>query len=232
MADVERIYTETPLIDEIVYQIKGMIIDGIVLKDIEEANNNETLYSIKMSDKYADIVEGKDKYELWEYDYDTIIKLPSITKEMAIMYAMNNALIDDASKPLLLKYKQEEFMETYEEQNNYYRMLHGDPNYDPTGAWEGLWIDINTIEEGVVSSSVSPYYIDTPGTDYRPFSELSNSYVEILYDNGTIDSIVNNSDQLSAWGLTKDDVLYLNHLGARSIDYYDARVADRFELLY
>ena len=103
MADnVERIYTETPLIDEIVYQVKGMIMEGIVLKDIEEANKNETLNSIRQSDKYADIIEGKDRFELWEYDYNTIIKLPSITKEMAVMYAMNNALIDEKSKPLLL----------------------------------------------------------------------------------------------------------------------------------
>lgn len=208
MADVERIYTETPLIDEIVYQIKGMIMDGIVLKDIEEANNNETLYSIKMSDKYADIVEGKDKYELWEYDYDTIIKLPSITKEMAIMYAMNNALIDDASKPLLLKYKQEEFMETYEEQNNYYRMLNGLPDVGDRGI---LLTDDQISRLNIRFFDVSKH-----------LHEMSNNEINLLDTFGILNEIKEANP-------TKR---YLWHLGEKKIDPYMARKTLPFGLLY
>lgn len=208
MADIERIYTETPLIDEIVYQIKGMIMDGIVLKDIEEANNNETLYSIKMSDKYADIVEGKDKYELWEYDYDTIIKLPSITKEMAIMYAMNNALIDDASKPLLLKYKQEEFMETYEEQNNYYRMLNGLPDVGDRGI---LLTDDQISRLNIRFFDVSKH-----------LHEMSNNEINLLDTFGILDEIKEANP-------TKR---YLWHLGEKKIDPYMARKTLPFGLLY
>lgn len=209
MADkVERIYTDTPLIDEIVYQIKGMIMDGIVLKDIEEANNNETLYSIKMSDKYADIVEGKDRYELWEYDYNTIIKLPSITKDMAVMYAMNNALIDEKSKPLLLKYKQEEFLETYEEQNNYYRMLNGLPDIGD----RGILLNDDQI------SRLNVRFFDVS----KRLHEMSNNEINLLDTFGILDEIKESNP-------TKR---YLWHLGERKIDPYMARKTLPFGLLY
>ena len=120
---IERVYTSTPLIDEIVYQVKGMIHDGITLKDTEEANNAETVYSIKMADRYADIIEGHVKFDMYDYDYDHLIKLPYINKETAILYARNNSLIPDNIKPALLKIANEKFLSTYEEQNNYYRML-------------------------------------------------------------------------------------------------------------
>ena len=209
MADnIERIYTDQPLIDEIVYQVKGMIMDGIVLKDIEEANNNETLYSIKTSDKYADIVEGKDRYEFWEYDYDTIIKLPSITKDMAVMYAMNNALIDEKSKPLLLKYKQEEFLTTYEEQNNYYRMLNGKPDVGDPG--------ILLTEEQVAKLNVEFFDIS------KRLHEMTNNEINLLDTFGVLDEIKE----------ANPSKRYLWHLGEKKIDPYLARKALPFGLLY
>lgn len=209
MADkVERIYTETPLIDEIVYQIKGMIMDGIVLKDIDEANNNETLYSIQMSDKYADIVEGKDRYELWEYDYDTIIQLPAITKEMALMYAMNNELIDEKSKPLLLKIKQDNFLANYEEQNNYYRMLNGLPDVGDRG--------ILLTEDQV--SRLEVRYFDIS----KHLHEMTNNEINLLDEFGILDEIKEANP-------TKR---YLWHLGEKRIDPYAARKALPFGLLY
>ena len=209
MADkVERIYTETPLIDEIVYQVKGMIMEGIVLKDLDEANNNETLYSIKMSDKYADIVEGKDRYELWEYDYDTIIQLPSITKEMALMYAMNNALIDEKSKPLLLKIKQDDFLATYEEQNNYYRMLNGLPDIGDTG----ILLNDDQI------SRLQVRYFDVS----KHLHEMSNNEINLLEEFGILDEIKE----------TNPTKRYLWHLGEKKIDPYAARKTLPFGLLY
>lgn len=209
MADkVERIYTETPLIDEIVYQVKGMIMEGIVLKDLDEANNNETLYSIQMSDKYADIIEGKDRYELWEYDYDTIIQLPSITKEMALMYAMNNALIDEKSKPLLLKIKQDNFLATYEEQNNYYRMLNGLPDVGDAG----ILLNDDQI------SRLQVRYFDVS----KHLHEMSNNEINLLDEFGILDEIKESNS-------TKR---YLWHLGEKRIDPYAARKTLPFGLLY
>ena len=226
-----KVFTDNPLLDEIIYNIRQLA-TGTVLKDKDKADNAETLESMQSGDLLVAISQGMVRFEYFHYDEDFLRKVPGISDENIVKYAADNNLIPQDLRPVVLSMATQQFIDNYIETNNYYRMLHGDPNYDPTGVWEGLWIDVNTIEEGVASNAISPYYIDTPGTDYRPFSELETAYVETLYDNGTIDNIINNTDQLTAWNLTKDDVLYLNHLGARSIDYYDARVADRFELLY
>lgn len=205
---IEKIYTETPLIDEIVYQCKGMIMDGIILKDSEEANNNETLYSIKMSDKYSDIIEGKDRFEFWEYDYNTIIKLPYITQELARIYAMNNSLIDDKSKPLLLKIKEEEFLATYEDQNNYYRKLNGLPNIGD----KGIKLTKDQCDRIDVKSLDTEKYIH----------EMTNNEINILDILGIIDEIKS----------IYPEQKYLWHLGEKRVDPYLARKASMFGLLY
>lgn len=204
----EYIYTETPLIDEIVYQCRGMIEDGIILKDEDEANNNETLNSIRNADRYADIVEGKDRFELWTYDYKTIIKLPYITKEMAILYAKNNALIDEKTKPLLLKIKEEEFLESYEELNNYYRKLNGLPDLGDIG----IRLNQNDINKLNIRTFEVGKYIH----------EMSNDEISVLETTGVLQDI---QDRYP-------DKYYLHHLGERKINPYLARKTSRFGVLY
>ena len=95
MIKIDKVYTDTPLIDEIVRQCKEMIYNGIVLKDQAEAGENETVYSVKQADRYADIISGLDMYEMYTYGYDTLMQIPFMTRELAISYARNPALIPD-----------------------------------------------------------------------------------------------------------------------------------------
>lgn len=205
---VDRIYTETPLIDEIVYQIKGMIMEGIVLKDEDEANKNETLNSIQLADKYSNIIEGKDRFEYWDYDYSTIIKLPYITRDMAVLYAKNNALIDEKSKPLLLKFREEEFLSVYEDQNNYYRKLNGLPNLGEVG----VKLDYYDVQKlNVKTFDVGKY-----------LHEMTADEINVLKATGVLEDIQNKYP----------DKYYLHFLGDRKIDPYVARKTSRFGVLY
>ena len=226
-----KVLTENPLLDEIVYNVRQLA-TGTVLKDYDKAENAETDTSIKNGDLLVAISNGFVQFEYFHYDEEFLRSVPGISDENIIIYANDNSLIPQSLRPTILALAQQQFIDNYVEENNYYRMLHGLPNYDPTGVWEGIWIDVNSIEEGVVSSSVSIAYRDTEGTDYQPIHELDVAYVEILYSNGTIDDIISNTTRLTNWGLTVDDVLYLQHLGARSIDFADARRAQRFSMLY
>ena len=122
MKKIEKVYTDTPLIDEIVRQIKGMIYEGIVLKDQEEANNYETVESLRLSDIYYDIMNGKDLYEMYEYTYSDFIKIPYMSKDLAKYYVKNPSAIPDEIKPQLMKSQREKFLAKYEEQNNYYNI--------------------------------------------------------------------------------------------------------------
>lgn len=205
---VDRIYTETPLIDEIIYQCKGMILNGIILKDEEEANNNETQYSIKMADRYADLIEGNNRFELWEYDLNTISQLPNITYEMAILYAKNNALIDEQSKPYLMKIKQDEFLSTYEEQNDYYRMLNGLPKLKE----RGLHLTLSQVEMLNIKTFDSGKYIH----------EMDNNEINILDSKGILDELKE----------MYPDKKYLWHLGERRVNSYIARKVNIFGALY
>lgn len=226
-----KVLTENPLLDEIIYNVRQLA-TGTVLKDYDKAENAETDTSIKNGDLLVAISNGFVQFEYFHYDEEFLRSVPGISDENIVIYANDNSLIPQSLRPTILALAQQQFIDNYVEENNYYRMLHGLPNYDPTGVWEGIWIDVNSIEEGVVSSSVSIAYRDTEGTDYQPIHELDVAYVEILYSNGTIDDIISNTTRLINWGLTVDDVLYLQHLGARSIDFADARRAQRFSMLY
>lgn len=226
-----KVLTDNPLLDEIIYNVRQLA-TGTVLKDLDKANDAETVESVQNGDLLVAISRGMVQFNYFNYDYDFLVNVPGISEENARKYADNNDLIPESLHSTILSLATQEFQENYVETNDYYRMLHGEPSYDPTGAWEGLWIDVNTIEEGVVSDSISKVYIDDEGTDYRLIHELDLAYTETLFENGTIDDILEDTDRLESWDLTKDDVSYLKHIGSRAIDYYDARVADRFELLY
>ena len=226
-----KVLTENPLLDEIIYNVRQLATET-VLKDLDKAENAETDNSVKNGDLLVAIANGYVQFSYFHYDEEFLRSIPGISEENIKLYAADNNLIPESIRPLVLSKAKDKFTENYVEENNYYRMLHGLPDYDPTGVWEGIWIDVNTIQEGSVSTSLSPYYVKVEGTDYQPIHELDVAYIEILYSNGTIDAILNNTTRLTGWGLTKDDVLYLKHLGARSIDYVDARRGGRFSMLY
>ena len=164
-----KVFTDNPLLDEIIYNIRQLAI-GTVLKDKDKADNAETLESMQNGDILVAISKGMVRFEYFHYDEDFLRQVPGISDANIERYANDNNLIPKELRPTILSMATQQFLDNYVEINNYYRMLHGDPNYDETGVWEGLWIDVNSIEEGVISSSISTYYIDTPGTDYRPFS--------------------------------------------------------------
>lgn len=205
---IDRVYTDTPLIDEIVYQCKGMVMNGIILKDEDEANSSETLYSIKMADRYADLIEGKNQYDLWEYDLNTILKLPNITQEMAILYSKNNKLIDENSKPLLMKYKEEEFLASYEEQNNYYRKLYGLPDIGD----RGIRLTQDQINRLNIKTFNAGKYVH----------QMDNNEINIIDKLGILDEIKE----------ANPNKKYLWHLGEKRVDPYLARKTYPFGLLY
>jgi len=230
-----KVFTENPLLDEIVYNARQLA-TGVIVKDYDKANNFETVESIQNGDMYIACTRGLAKFENFQYDLD-ILRLyygGSVPEETLIKWSMNNKLIPEGDRQGLFNLAYNLFMNNYIEYNNYYRQLNGEPYYDSEGIWEGLWIDIRDIDESIPisTSSVYPYCPDPLDLNYQLIHKLSGSDIAILESNGTLESIINDDYAIASWGLTKDEVRYLDHLGARSVDYYTARTADRFVLLY
>ena len=226
-----KVFTDNPLLDEIVYNARQLV-TRTVLKDWDRANNNETVDSIKNGDTLIAIRKGLVKFDYFHYTEEFLKEVPGISASDAHRYGKDNSLIPYNLHNIILSLACKEFLDKYEEKNNYYRMLHGEPNIDPEKNFEGIWVDVNTISGNRSLSTVSPVYKNTPGTNFKLIHKIDIGFIEALYDNGTIDSIITNKDRLNQWGLNVRDVEYLYHLGSRSIDYYEARSGERFSLLY
>ena len=233
-----KVFTENPLLDEIVYNARQLA-TGVILKDSDRADNAETDYSILLGDVLISIKQGTVKFSNFTYD-ESFLKKYYTSETDVQRYALDNSLIPEEDKSKLLTMAVNEFTENYVEYNNYYRMLHGLPNYDEEEIYEGLWIDVNYINDSTPTSMehISKMYreeTDEEGnitSDYQLIHELNLATRNLLYDNGTCEQIVNAADYLATWEMTRDDAEYLLHIGDREIDYYDARTAERFALLY
>lgn len=208
MKKIDKVYTDTPLIDEIVRQCTEMIYNGIVIKDIEEADKYETLNSVKKADRYSDIIQGLDQYDMYEYTYADLMKVPYMTKPLAIQYARNNSLIPKEIHSTLLNIARQRFLLEYEEENNYYRMLNGLPNMQE----EPLYL---------TSSQIRKINIDEFDVG-KAIHEMNNNEIAILDTYGIIDELIE----------IYPDKGYLHHLGEKRIAPYTARKAIPFALLY
>ncbi|MDD3122053.1 MAG: hypothetical protein PHC62_00895 [Candidatus Izemoplasmatales bacterium] len=209
MADREfrKQSTDNPILDEIIYQCQKMM-QGLVLKDEARANQNETMTSLKQSDMYKVIIEGKAKFGHFTYTYDILSQLPSLTRDQIVFYARKNDLIPEDIKPALLELAIKKFLTNYVERNNYYRMLNGLPNINE----EGLRLDKNDVKK-----------LDNEFFDTTKFiHEMTDDEINLLKLKGVLDDIMEKHPRAE----------YLKHVGAYKIDPYIARSRPKFSVLY
>ena len=65
MIEVDKVYTNNPFVDELIYYSKTLALN-CVIKDEEEALNNESVESLKAGQVYISCVEGKARYDMFE----------------------------------------------------------------------------------------------------------------------------------------------------------------------
>lgn len=227
---MDKIYTENPLLDEIIHNCKQLA-RGTVLKDQARADNDESAESLNAGDAYVSIKQGYASFSTFYYDRVFLSKIPNISADDADRYALDNETIPTELRPIILNEACKEFLESYVEKNNYYRMLNGEPNYDRLVTYDGLYVDFKTINNSPNNIKVSKFYRDTPGTDYRLIHTLDIGIIEVLYDNGFIDSLFE-PQKMSILDVEYKDIEYLKHIGNRRIDYYTSRSAEKFGMIY
>ena len=85
-----KVYTDATFIDEMVHNLK-IILGGIVIKNSEVADANETEESISQSDIYLSIIRGNKKFELFNYtDPNSISHICMLMNLMNLMTLMNS----------------------------------------------------------------------------------------------------------------------------------------------
>ena len=127
-----KVYTDATFIDEIVHNSK-LIMNGIVVKNSELADNNETEESIRLSDIYISIKKGNRVFELFDYTYESLSQLGIFTDEEMMSYEIDNTKIPEQYREQLFDIQCSLFMDSYEELNNYYRAIIGLPPLDSDG---------------------------------------------------------------------------------------------------
>ena len=108
----DKVYTDNSMLDELVHNVK-LILQGIIVKDQQEAEDNETPESISNADLYIAIKENKVLFTEFVYDgaimremnqmiIDEELPLDPLTDEEIAEYVVDNSLIPDEYRPLLI----------------------------------------------------------------------------------------------------------------------------------
>lgn len=207
MAEIRKLATDNPILDEIVYQCQRMI-SGIVMKNEERALAEETVASRKEFGMYQIIVEGKDSFEYHKYDAEILRQIPSINPDQMYLMVRDNKRIPNAIRPECMRLAENRFLKRYEELNNYYRMLNGLPDIGDTP------IRLTRDQCKRMNDDLFDYS--------KSIDEMTPDEIELLKMKGILDEILSEHPEKE----------YLKHLGDAKIDPYMARKAPNFSVLY
>lgn len=203
---IEKIYTDNPLLDELVYAAKIMMTDCI-LKDQELADSYETLESAKNADIYIAIIENTARYEYFDYTYEELLEA-DVPKNIIPQCIIDNKKVPEVYRDKLLKNKSKIFFDNYIEANEYYRTLNGIPNKGE----KSIYIKEEDLENTSVIS------IDTS----IPLHKQEYSDILVLENLGVLDKLMERYPNYK----------YIKFCGKRKISIYDARKASKFQALY
>ena len=204
--EVKKIYTDNPYVDEMVYYTKIMGL-GTVLKMQDLADKGETIDSLKAGGLYISCVEGNAIFEQFTLTAEALnaagIIAPTIVKEILD----GTRSIDDKTKKAATEFMRKKYIEDYVELNPYYRMLHGLP---PTLEQKDY------VKEELLPPDI---VIDIS----KPIHEMDNAEAVILEQHGILEDMIAEDPE---------NRQYMRYLGKKKIDYYMARRANRFDVLY
>ena len=202
-----KVYTDASFVDEIVHNAK-LILNGIVIKNEELANSNETEESIRLSDIYISIIKGNKNFEIFDYTSEVLSQIEDFTERQIIEYDLDNSKIPLEYRDQLFDIMAADFIDNYVELNNYYRTLNGLPDY----GFPGIYLDKYNIHEDIKS------IIDTS----KPIHEMDEYQIGLLESYGILARVQQDNPT----------DLYLLHLGSKKIDVFKARTAGKFDILY
>lgn len=223
-----KIYTDHPLMDEIVDCCKT-ILDGIVVKNDALALSYETDESLEESREFMLIIENKIDLINFPFTYQMLasftddgVRVFSDAQIEDIMY--DPTKIPDQYKDSLLEFCRSYYIENYDERNNYYRSLAGLPPYP--GTVYNIKRERSDSQYNIyIYESDFPSDYDTSHIDFtKPIHEQSANDISILETNGVLDSII---AEYRGFNYS-----YLRYLGYKSISIYKARKAIKWEILY
>ena len=209
MITYDKIYTDNPFIDELIYFTKTIAVNAVI-KDCDKADAAETVASLKASDIYIACVEGRPRFEQFIYDFSFLYRSNILPPSLLEICTKDNTLIPEVYRDELTKARAIEYIEKYEEQNNYYRTLIGLPPIEATPD------DFIYFTEDDLAG-LPPLMYPT-----LPVHAMTKEDLTILYSHGVIDNLIKQNP----------DKPYLKFMSDNAINLYKARKALPFQILH
>lgn len=195
------------------------ILRTMTIKYSYRGDSLETLETHSNAEKYMSAYQKKDNFFTYDnyVEEDFEICDSTLSKGMIQSYLNDLDTVPESLRSKLLDRKRKDITENYIEQNDYYRMLNGQPNLDEkyslyrVGDYAKELCEKYNIPEDLYIHEVE--------------DEMGIFYIGLFQSYGIIDKLIEEN---------KDDPYseYLQHLGEKRIPIYRARKARNFEILY
>lgn len=206
-----KIYTDAPLMDEIVYNCK-LILKDIVVKNEKLALQYETEETINAAELRVLCISRNIAFLNFPWTV-TILSAFGYSPEEAQQYKNNPNLIPMEDRDELLEFAEDYVVDNYIEKNKYYRSLMGLPEYGT----EEYYI--------YLQPSDFPPDFDTELIDFSlPVHEYPKYIIEMLQSSGMIDQLI---EKYRSFNYS-----YLRYLGTKSISIDESRPANKWDILY
>ena len=204
LKQIDRVYSDNPFVDELVYYTKFLAVNCI-LKNKDLADNAETISSVKKSDLYITCIENRAIFELFDTIPIEILKVSTVDQTRLNDYLASKDNIPVNKRDEITKLMVEHTISNYEEENNYYRMIIGLPNYGKPGLY-------------VPEDLQDPAY----KIDYSKYiHEMSAEDISVLDSTGVLEEML----------VRNPDDYYIKCIPFH-IELYTARISLEFQILF
>lgn len=185
---------------ESLYDDLMMIVKTLVVKRRDLARVNETTESAKAFELYYSCLTGNYTFYSFEtFNFEILSKY--VSPDIIGACIRDRTQIPKDVRELLIKEQAQYVIDNFEEKNEYYRMLNGQPELD-----DHHWVYVKDVEN--IPDDIPIHLL---GDEYITFMEISGDLERIRKAN--------------------PDKHYLKYLGVNKIDVIAARLAKPFDIL-
>lgn len=176
-----------------------------VVKITSVAKKYETVESKRAGDKYVSIRMGLDSFISYHSFSRDVLEKAGFTVDEIDVYSVDKSLIPKDRRNAVIELARKEYLENYEEQNEYYRMLAGLPPLDGLEVW-------------LPDYSLYDKYNIEP----CPVDEINHDILSTMEQLGELDEVKE----------LYPEAKFLEYVGERRIDILTSRREENFAMLY
>ena len=180
-------------------------IQSIVVKQTQKASLYETAEIKRNADQYVAMMDGMTEWASFgNFAYEVLITA-GLSPSLVDEAVTNKELIPYDMRTLCMNLQRQYVIDNYVEENNYYRMLNGLPSINDT---EKDFITLGPNSQGLPEST--PIHLMTIGQQ------------DAINTSGLLNELLEKYPSKE----------YLQHLGAKKISPYRARIALNYQIIY